>query len=61
MSFGYQSEVHKHLFPKHPLFSHSVVEDNAHPKSVEPVQDEGLHLIQPLTKREEPTRINSRF
>ena len=58
MSFGHQSDVHKHLFAKRPLFSHKMVEDNAHTKIEEPVQDEGLHLAPP-TKREEPMRTRS--
>jgi hypothetical protein len=61
MSIGHQSAVHNHIIPKRPLFSHKMAEDDRQNKIVEPVQDEGLHLIQPLTKREEPTRINSRF
>ena len=54
MSFGHQSAVHEHLSAKRPLFSHRMVEDNAHTKTVEPVQDEGLRLREPPTKREEP-------
>ena len=57
MSFGHQSDVHNHLFPKHPLFLNRVVEDNAHTKMA--VQDEGLHLVAPPTKREEPMRTHS--
>jgi hypothetical protein len=41
MSFGHQSDVHNHLSTKHPLFSHRMVEDNAHGKIVEPERDEG--------------------
>ena len=44
MIFGRQSDVHKHLSAKRPLFSHKMVEDNAHTKIVEPVQDEGAPL-----------------
>jgi hypothetical protein len=59
MSFGHQSDVHNHLIPKRPLFSHSVVEDNRQNKIVEPVQDEGPRLREPPTKREEPTSTHS--
>jgi hypothetical protein len=59
MTFGHQSDVHKHLFAKRPLFPHRVVEDNAHTKIEEPVQDEGLHLVTPSTQREEPMRTHS--
>ena len=61
MIFGHQSDLHKHLSAKRPLFSHKMVEDNAHTKIVEPVQDEGLPLREPPTKREEPkvTHFNS--
>ena len=61
MSFGHQSDVHKHLFTKRPLFSHKMVEDNAHTTIVEPVWHEGLHLVAPPTKREEPRRIHSSY
>lgn len=61
MSFGHQSDVHKHLFAKRPLFSHKMVEDKTHTKIVEPVQDEGLHLVEPPTKREEPMRLHSNY
>jgi hypothetical protein len=59
MIFGNQSAVHKHLSTKHPLSSHRMVEDNAHTKIGEPVQDEGLRLKESLTKREEPTKTES--
>ena len=61
MSFGHQSDVHKHLFAKRPLFSHKMVEDNAHTKIEEPVQDEGLRLRDPPTKHEEPKRTLSNY
>jgi hypothetical protein len=61
MSFGHQSEVHKHLIPKRPLFAHSVVEDDRQNKIVEPVQDEQMRLGDPPTEREEPTSTHSRF
>ena len=61
MSFGHQSDVHKHLFAKRPLFSHRIVEDNAHAKIVEPVHDKGLHLVAPPAKREEPMRTHSNY
>ena len=61
MSFGHQSDVHKHLIAKRPLFSHKMVEDNAHTKIVEPVQDEGLHLVAPPTKCEEPMCTHSNY
>jgi hypothetical protein len=54
MSFGHQSDVHNHLFPKRPLYSHKMVEDNAHTKIVEPVQDERFRLREPPTKHEDP-------
>ena len=57
MSFGHQSDVHKHLFPKHPLFSHRMVEDNGHTKIVEPAQEEQSRLGDPPTKGEEPKGI----
>ena len=61
MSFGHQSDVHNHLSAKHPLFSHRMVEDNAHTKIVEPVEEKWLRLREPPTKREEPkgTHFNS--
>jgi hypothetical protein len=59
MSIGHQSEVHKHLFPKRPLFSHKMVEDNAQTEIAEPVQDEGLRIKEPPTKREDPTSTQS--
>jgi hypothetical protein len=61
MSLGHQSDVHKHLFAKRPLFSHRMVEDNAHTTIIEPVQDVGLRMREPPTKREEPmsTHFNS--
>ena len=59
MSFGHQSDVHKHLFAKRPLFPHKMVEDNAHTKSVEPAQHEGLHLVAPPKKREDPMLTHS--
>ena len=61
MSFGHQSDVHKHLFAKRPLFSHKMVEDNSHSKLVEPVQREGLRSIEPPTKHEEPKRTLSNY
>ena len=59
MTFGHQSDVHKHLSAKRPLFPHRVVEDNAHTKIEEPVQDEGLHLVAPPIKREVPMGAHS--
>jgi len=59
MSFGHQSDVHKHLSAKRPLFSHEMVEDNTHTNIVEPVQDEGLRLREPPAKREEPMNTHS--
>jgi hypothetical protein len=59
MSFGHQSDVHNHLFPKRPLLSPRMVEDNAHTKVVEPMQDEGLRLKELPAKREEPTSTHS--
>jgi hypothetical protein len=59
MSLGHQSEVHKHLFAKRPLISHTEVEDNAHTIIVEPTQDEGPRLREPPAKREEPTSTHS--
>ena len=59
MSFGHQSDVHNHLFPKHPLFLHRMVEDNTHTETVAPVQDEGLRLREPPTKREELMNTHS--
>jgi hypothetical protein len=59
MSFGHQSEVHKHLFAKRPLLSHTMVEDNAHTIIVEPMQDEGPRLREPPAKREEPMNTHS--
>jgi hypothetical protein len=59
MIFGRQSDVHKHLSAKRPLFSHRMVEDNAHTKIVEPVQDERLRFREPPTKREEPMSTHS--
>jgi hypothetical protein len=59
MSFGHQSEVHKHLFAKRPLCSQRTVEDNTHTKVVEPVQDERFRLREPPTKREEPMNTHS--
>ena len=44
MSFGHQSDVHKHLFAKRPLFLHRMVNDTVYTKIVAPVQDEGLRL-----------------
>ena len=61
MSFWHQSDVHKHLSAKRPLFLHRMVEDNAHTKIVEPVQDEGLRLREPPTKREEPMRTHFNY
>jgi hypothetical protein len=55
MSFGHQSDVHNHLIPKHPLFSHKIAESNEQTKIVEPVQDEQMRLGDPPTEREEPT------
>ena len=49
MSFEHQSaDVHKHLFAKHPLFSHRMVEDNAHIKIVELVQDAGGFVFEDI-------------
>jgi|HubBroStandDraft_2_1064218.scaffolds.fasta_scaffold977300_1 hypothetical protein len=48
MSFRHPSEVHKHLFAKHPLFSHRMVEDNAHTTIVEPVQDTGGFVFEDI-------------
>jgi hypothetical protein len=59
MSFGHQSDVHKHLFPKHPLSSRRMVEDNCNNKIVEPEQEEGLRLRGPSIKRDEPVRTHS--
>ena len=59
MSIGHQSEVHKHLIPKRPLFSHKMAEDNAQTNIAEPVQDEGLRLREPPAKREEPMNTHS--
>jgi hypothetical protein len=59
MSIGHQSEVHKHLFPKRPLFSHKMAEDNAQTNIAEPVQDEGLRVREPNTKSEEQTSTHS--
>ena len=59
MSFGHQSDVHKHLFPKHPLVPHRMAEDNGHIKIVEPEQEEGLRLREPPTEHEEP--LSPRF
>ena len=36
-----------------------MAEDNAHTKIVEPMQDEGLRLREPPTKREEPMNTHS--
>ena len=55
MSFGKKSDVHSHLIPKRPLFSHKVAEDNGPTKIVEPVQDEQMRLGDPPTERKEPT------
>ncbi len=54
MIFRSKSNVKNHVSTKRPLFSHRMVEDDAHTKIVEPVQDEGLRLMEPPTKREEP-------
>jgi hypothetical protein len=59
MSFGHQSDVHRHLSAKRPLFSHRAAEDDAHTKIVEQAQNEGLHLVAPPTKREEPMSTHS--
>jgi hypothetical protein len=59
MSFGHQSDQHKHLFPKHPLVSHRMVEDNGHTKIVKPEQDEGLRIKEPPAMREEPMNTHS--
>jgi hypothetical protein len=59
MIFGRQSDVHKHLSAKRPLHSHRMIEDNAHARIVEPVQEEGLRLREPPTKREEPMSTHS--
>ena len=55
MSFGHQSDVHNHLFPKRQLFSHKLVEDDRPNEIVEPMQNEQMRLGDPPTKREEPT------
>ena len=55
MSFGHQSDVHNHLIPKRPLFSHKMAEDNGQNKIVEPLQDEQMRLGDPPTEREGPT------
>jgi hypothetical protein len=60
MSFGHQSDVHKHLFPKHPLVTQRMGEDNAHSKIVEPEQDEQMRLGDPPTKLEEPMLTQSK-
>ncbi len=59
MSFGHQSDVHNHLFPKRPLFSHKLAADDRQEKIVEPVKAEQMRLGDPPTKREEPTSTNS--
>jgi hypothetical protein len=59
MSFGHQSDVHNHMFPKRPLFSHKVVEDERRNEIVEPVQNEQMRLGDPPTKREEPMSTRS--
>jgi hypothetical protein len=61
MSFGHQSDVHKHLFAKRALLSHRMVEDNTHIHVVKPVQDERCRLGDPPTKREEPMRTRSNY
>jgi hypothetical protein len=55
MSFGHQSDVHNHLFPKRPLFSQKMVENDRPNEIVEPVQDEQMRLGDPPTEREEQT------
>jgi hypothetical protein len=59
MSFGHQSDVHKHLFAKRPLSSRRMVEDDSHSKIEELVQHEGLRLIEPPTNGEVPMRTHS--
>ena len=59
MSFGHKSDVHKHLFPKHPFVSHRMAEDNGHIKIVEPELQEGLRLLEPPTKHQQPISIRS--
>ncbi len=59
MSFGHQSDVHNHLFPKRPLFSHKMVEDDRQNMIVEPVQNEQMRLGDPPTELEEPTSTRS--
>ena len=59
MSFGHQSMVHNHLFPKRPLYSQKMAEDDRQNKIVEPVQDEQMRLGDPPTKREEPTSVRT--
>ena len=61
MSFGHQSDVHNHLFPKRPLFSYKMAEDDRQNKIVEPVQDEQMRLGDPPTKREESMRTRSNY
>ena len=56
MSFGQQSDVHTHQSAKRPLFLHRMVNGTVYTNIVEPVQNEGLRLRDPPTKREEPMR-----
>jgi len=60
MSFGHQSDVHNHLYPKRPLFSNKMVEDNRQNENVEPMQNEQMRLGDPPTKQEEPTSTPSK-
>ena len=48
MSFKHQSDVNKHLLAKRPLFSHRMVEDDAHTKIQEPVQDAGGFVFEDI-------------
>lgn len=57
MSFGRKSDVHNHLFTKHPLVSHRMVEDNAHAKIVEPHDEERI-AERASSKIEEPQDIH---
>lgn len=59
MSFGHQSDVHNHLFPKRLLFSHKMAEDDRDNEIVKPVQNEQMRLGDPPTKRPETTSAHS--
>jgi hypothetical protein len=59
MIFGRQTDLHKQLSSKRPLFSHRMVEDDRQNKIVEPVQDEQMRLGDPPTKRDEPMNTQS--